>query len=192
MDERKATIASNLIRLRLAAGMTQAEVGEKLNYSDKTISKWERGEVTTDVFLLMEIAALFDVSVDYLIKPHTEIEPIVYNKPQEPHYNTKAITAIAFLGVWTLALVLFIALWWADYVVWQIFVLALPISLITLLVMQSVFHKGRGNRYIVAALAVSVVTAFYLMFLSNNPWQVFLLIVPIFAIIYLAFRIRKR
>lgn len=192
MDERKATIASNLIRLRLAAGMTQAEVGEKLNYSDKTISKWERGEVTTDVFLLMEIAALFDVSVDYLIKPHTEIEPIVYNKPQEPHYNTKAITAIAFLGVWTLALVLFIALWWAGYVVWQIFVLALPISLITLLVMQSVFHKGRGNRYIVAALAVSVVTAFYLMFLSNNPWQVFLLIVPIFAIIYLAFRIRKR
>ena len=56
MDERKATIASNLIRLRLAAGMTQAELGEKLNYSDKSISKWERGDVTTDVFVLMQIA----------------------------------------------------------------------------------------------------------------------------------------
>lgn len=192
MDERKATIASNLIRLRLAAGMTQAEVGEKLNYSDKTISKWERGEVTTDVFVLMEIAALFNVSVDYLLTPHAEIEPIVYNKPKTPAYNTHAITAIAVLGVWTLALVLFIALWWAGFVVWQIFAFALPISLITLLVMQSVFHKGRGNRFIVAALAVSVLTALYLMFLSNNPWQLFLLLVPVCAIVYLAFRIKKK
>ena len=192
MDERKATIASNLIRLRLAAGMTQAEVGEKLNYSDKTISKWERGEVTTDVFVLMEIAALFDVSVDYLIKPHAEIEPIVYNKPSEPHYNTRAITAIAVLGVWTLALLVFLVLWWAGHAVWLLPVFAVPVSLVVLLVLQSVFHKGHGNRYIIAAIAVSLVTALYLTFLQNNPWQIFLLLIPISAIVFLAFHIKKR
>ena len=192
MDERKATIASNLIRLRLAAGMTQAEVGEKLNYSDKTISKWERGEVTTDVFLLMEIAALFDVSVDYLIKPHAEIEPIVYNKPQEPHYHTRAITAIAVLGVWTLAFLVFLVLWWSGYVMWLLPVFAVPVSLVVLLVLQSVFHKGHGNRFIIAAIAVSLVTALYLTFLQNNPWQIFLLLIPISAIVFLAFRIKKR
>ena len=192
MDERKATIASNLIRLRLAAGMTQAEVGEKLNYSDKTISKWERGEVTTDVFVLMEIAALFDVSVDYLLKPHAEIEPIVYNKPQEPHYNTRAITAIAVLGVWTLAFLVFLVLWWSGYVIWLLPVFAVPVSLVVLLVLQSVFHKGHGNRYIIAAIAVSLVTALYLTFLQNNPWQIFLLLIPISAIVFLAFRIKKR
>ena len=192
MDERKATIASNLIRLRLAAGMTQAEVGEKLNYSDKTISKWERGEVTTDVFVLMEIAALFDVSVDYLIKPHAEIEPIVYNKPQEPHYYTRAITAIAVLGVWTLAFLVFLVLWWSGYVMWLLPVFAVPVSLVVLLVLQSVFHKGHGNRYIIAAIAVSLVTALYLTFLRNNPWQIFLLLIPICAIVFLSFRIKKR
>ena len=192
MDERKATIASNLIRLRLAAGMTQAEVGEKLNYSDKTISKWERGEVTTDVFVLMEIAALFDVSVDYLLKPHTEIEPIVYNKPSEPHYNTRAITAIAVLGVWTLALLVFLVLWWAGHAVWLLPVFAVPVSLVVLLVLQSVFHKGHGNGYIIGAIAVSLVTALYLTFLQNNPWQIFLLLIPISAIVFLAFRIKKR
>ena len=192
MDERKATIASNLIRLRLAAGMTQAEVGEKLNYSDKTISKWERGEVTTDVFVLMEIAALFDVSVDYLIKPHAEIEPIVYNKPSEPHYNTRAITAIAVLGVWTLAFLVFLVLWWSGYVIWLLPVFAVPVSLVVLLVLQSVFHKGHGNRYIIAAIAVSLVTALYLTFLQNNPWQIFLLLIPISAIVFLSFRIKKR
>ena len=192
MDERKATIASNLIRLRLAAGMTQAEVGEKLNYSDKTISKWERGEVTTDVFVLMEIAALFDVSVDYLLKPHAEIEPIVYNKPSEPHYNTRAITAIAVLGVWTLAFLVFLVLWWSGYVMWLLPVFAVPVSLVVLLVLQSVFHKGHGNRYIIAAIAVSLVTALYLTFLQDNPWQIFLLLIPISAIVFLAFRIKKR
>ena len=70
-------IASNLIRLRLASGMTQAEVGEKLNYSDKAISKWERGDVTTDVFVLMQIADVFGVDVDYLLKKHNEIEPVI-------------------------------------------------------------------------------------------------------------------
>ena len=193
MDERKATIASNLIRLRLAAGMTQAEVGEKLNYSDKTISKWERGEVTTDVFVLMEIAALFDVSVDYLIQPHAEIEPIVYNKPKDaPAYNTRAITAIAVLGVWTLALLAFLVLWWAGHAVWLLPVFAVPVSLVVLLVLQSVFHQGHGNRYIIAAIAISLVTALYLTFLSQNPWQIFLLLIPISAIVFLAFRVKKK
>ena len=172
--------------------MTQAEVGEKLNYSDKTISKWERGEVTTDVFVLMEIAALFDVSVDYLLKPHAEIEPIVYNKPQEPHYNTRAITAIAVLGVWTLAFLVFLVLWWAGHVVWLLPVFAVPVSLVVLLVLQSVFHKGHGNGYIIGAIAVSLVTALYLTFLRNNPWQIVLLLIPICAIVFLAFRIKKR
>lgn len=192
MDERKATIASNLIRLRLAAGMTQAEVGEKLNYSDKTISKWERGEVTTDVFVLMEIAALFDVSVDYLIQPHAEIEPIIYNKPKEQGYNTRAITAIAVLGVWTLALLAFLVLWWAGHAVWLLPVFAVPVSLVVLLVLQSVFHKGHGNGYIIGAIAVSLVTALYLTFLRQNPWQIFLLLIPISAIVYFAFRVKKR
>ena len=57
--------------------------------------------------------------------------------------------------------------------------------------MQSVFHHGRGNRFIVAALAVSVVTAFYLMFLNDNPWQLFLLLIPALAIVFLAFRVKK-
>ena len=65
IDERKATIASNLIKLRLAAGMTQAELGEKLNYSDKSISKWERGDVTTDEIVLMQISGNFGEDEDY-------------------------------------------------------------------------------------------------------------------------------
>ena len=70
LSELKLISASNIIRLRTEAGMTQAELGAKLNYSDKTISKWERGEAIPDAYVLTQLAAMFGVTVDYLLSSH--------------------------------------------------------------------------------------------------------------------------
>ena len=186
MDERKATIASNLIRLRLAAGMTQAELGEKLNYSDKSISKWERGDVTTDVFVLMQIAEIFGVDVDYLLKPHNEIEPAIYNKPaNEATYTTNMITLVTILGIWTVALFVFVILWICGMVVWLVFVYAVPVSLITFLVLNSVWNGGKKNRYIIAALVLSIIATVYLTFLGRNLWQLWLMAIPSLLLVLL-------
>ena len=192
MDERKATIASNLIRLRLAAGMTQAELGEKLNYSDKSISKWERGDVTTDVFVLMQIADIFGVDVDYLLKPHNEIEPAIYNKPaNEATYTTNMITLVTILGIWTVALFVFVILWICGMLVWQVFVYAVPVSLITLLVLNSVWNGGKKNRYIIAALVLSIIATVYLTFLGRNLWQLWLMAIPSLLLVFLGARIYR-
>lgn len=192
MDERKATIASNLIRLRLAAGMTQAELGEKLNYSDKSISKWERGDVTTDVFVLMQIADIFGVDVDYLLKPHNEIEPAIYNKPAaQATYTTNMITLVTLLGIWTVALFVFVILWICSMVVWLVFVYAVPVSLVTLLVLNSVWNGGRKNRFIIAALVLSIIGTVYLTFLSRNLWQLWLLAIPSLLLVSLGARIYR-
>ena len=192
MDERKATIASNLIKLRLAAGMTQAELGEKLNYSDKSISKWERGDVTTDVFVLMQIADIFGVDVDYLLKPHNEIEPAIYNKPaSEATYTTNMITLVTVLGIWTVALFVFVILWICGMVVGLVFVYAVPVSLITLLVLNSVWNGGKKNRYIIAALVLSIIATVYLTFLRRNLWQLWLLAVPSLLLVFLGARIYR-
>ena len=192
MDERKATIASNLIKLRLAAGMTQAELGEKLNYSDKSISKWERGDVTTDVFVLMQIADIFGVDVDYLLKPHNEIEPAIYNKPAgEATYTTNMITLVTLLGIWTVALFIFVILWICGMVVGLVFVYAVPVSLITLLVLNSVWNGGQKNRFIIAALVLSIIGTVYLTFLSRNLWQLWLLAIPSLLLVSLGARIHR-
>ena len=192
MDERKATIASNLIKLRLAAGMTQAELGEKLNYSDKSISKWERGDVTTDVFVLMQIADIFGVDVDYLLKPHNEIEPAIYNKPAgEATYTTNMITLVTVLGIWTVALFVFVILWICGMVVGLVFVYAVPVSLITLLVLNSVWNGGKKNRYIIAALVLSIIGTVYLTFLRRNLWQLWLLAIPSLLLVFLGARIYR-
>ena len=61
MEDIKSIVAENIASLRQAHGMTQLELAEKLNYSDKTISKWERAESSPDISVLAEMAALFGV-----------------------------------------------------------------------------------------------------------------------------------
>ncbi|MBQ9515630.1 MAG: helix-turn-helix transcriptional regulator, partial [Ruminococcus sp.] len=52
MDDFKKIVAENIIKLRTSLGMTQAQLGEELSYSDKSVSKWERGESIPDVYVL--------------------------------------------------------------------------------------------------------------------------------------------
>ena len=71
-DEIKAAVAANLVVLRNGMGMTQLQLAEKLAYSDKAVSKWERGESIPDVYMLKQIADLFGVTVDFLISDHKD------------------------------------------------------------------------------------------------------------------------
>jgi len=59
-------ITASIAALRNASGMTQAELAEKLNYSDKAVSKWERGESLPDITVIKQFADLFGVTVDSL------------------------------------------------------------------------------------------------------------------------------
>ena len=78
MEELKLIIAKNIAELRKKNGMTQAEFAEKLNYSDKAISKWERGESVPDIATLKQIAEMFGVTIDYLLEEdHTKADALM-------------------------------------------------------------------------------------------------------------------
>ena len=119
LEELKLITASNIINLRTRAGMTQAELGYKLNYSDKTISKWERAEAIPDAFVLKQMGEIFGVTVNDLLSSHDEWKPIPTEEPEteEVSYSTGRIIAIAVVGVWTLALTAFVALWLVGLIV---------------------------------------------------------------------------
>ena len=67
MTELKKIVAHNIATLRTRAHLTQFELGEKLNYSDKAVSKWERGESYPDITFLPALANIFETSIDLLI-----------------------------------------------------------------------------------------------------------------------------
>ena len=69
----KLIISKNIIKYRKKMGLTQLELAEKLNYSDKTLSKWERGESMPDIVTLKQLADIFMISVDVLISTEDTI-----------------------------------------------------------------------------------------------------------------------
>ncbi len=194
MDEARLALASNLIKLRTHAGMTQAEVGEKLNYSDKTISKWERADALPDVLVLKQISELFHVSMDDLLSAHDQWK---MPKDQEPKdflhkYSITAITMVAIAGIWTLAVLAFAVIWMLGRVEWSLFVYAVPVSLITYLVLHSIWRGGRHNVYIVGALVASVILTVYIALLPYHLWQLFLVVIPAEVVVFLSFRIKRK
>ena len=71
-EDIKLIIANNIAKFRKEAKLTQAELAEKLNYSDKAISKWERGESLPDVIILNQIAQVFGITLDSLVSNKPE------------------------------------------------------------------------------------------------------------------------
>jgi len=192
MDELKLVVASNLIRLRTEKGMTQAELGEMLHYSDKSVSKWERGESVPDVFVLKTIAEIFGVTVDYLITGHDQWEKPTPAGEQTQEYSRLFIVLVAIAGIWTISVAEFVIFWLFGYVHWLTFVAAVPISLITLLVFNSIWFEGRHNMYIVMALVLCVVALVYFALFEYNLWQIFIIAIPAEIVVFLSFKIRKK
>ncbi len=168
MEDVKSIVAKNISELRQANNMTQLELAEKLNYSDKTISKWERAESSPDISVLIEIADLFGVTLDYLVKSeHTETE-VVVRKPEEPKYNRKAIAYISESGAWIVSVFAFIITTLVlKETTFQFlyFVYALPIVLIVKLIFNSIWFNPRHNYYIISLLMWSVLAAVHITFL---------------------------
>ncbi len=194
LEELKLITASNLINLRTDAGLTQAELGAMLNYSDKTISKWERAEAIPDAFVLKQLGEIFHVTVDNLLTSHDEWKPIPTEEPEteQVSYSTDRIIEISIIGVWTLALTAFVALWLADIIIWQIFVVALPVSILVYLILICVFHRRRYLQHVIAAFVLSLFVTGYLLFYPRyNPWQLFLIAVPAEVIVYLSCNLKK-
>ena len=171
--------------------MTQAELGELLNYSDKSVSKWERAEAVPDAYVLKKMSEIFGVSVDYLLNSHDSWEKPESFKKAERNFRSGIITTLVLFGIWTAAFLIYVLGWISGFNWWLIFVYALPVSLIVFLVLNSVWEQGKNNRHIIYALVASVFITVYLTFRSYNPWQILLLLVPAEFLVFLSFRIKK-
>ncbi|MBQ8859945.1 MAG: helix-turn-helix transcriptional regulator [Ruminococcus sp.] len=167
MDNIKSIVAKNITELRLLNNMTQLELGEKLNYSDKTISKWERGESSPEISVLVEIADIFGVTLDYMVRSENIEEKVNENRENESKYNHRVITYLSEGVVWFVAIFAFIVtslITQSATFQWLYFVYAFPIVLIIRLVFNSVWFNPRHNYVIISALMWSILAAIHITF----------------------------
>ena len=185
LNELKLVTASNIIKLRTQKGMTQAELGALLNYSDKTISKWERGEAIPDAYVLTQLSALFGVSVDFILSSHDKWEKPKENEVEEVRYSVEHIIAIVVIGVFTAFLIAFVTLWLMDVVEWRLFLFALSAAILAYMIMICIFKRTRQLQYVIALFVASLFVIVYFFLPTANPWQLFLILIPAEAIVFL-------
>lgn len=189
VEELNLIIANNIYALRTAALLTQSELAQKLNYSDKLISKWERGDAAPNAQTLKRLSEIFGVSIDYLFEDHRD----ACEAPPQPRKFYRHIVAwIAFCGIWLVSALIFIILWILYKPLPQVFVYTLPVSIITLLVMNSVWNRGRHNYPIIALLILSVISSVYVALRQFNPWQIFILLIPGELIVLLCAKLKRK
>ena len=135
-NEFKQIVARNITNFRKANGLTQLELAEKLNYSDKAVSKWERGESLPDVYMLQIIAEMFGITLNDLVSEHAELI-----KPVAEKLNKGVVLALSVGLTWLVAVILFVLLIIADInKAWLSFIYALPVSMIICIVFSKMWN----------------------------------------------------
>ena len=133
-SEFRGIVAANLTMYRKRAGLTQLELAEKLNYSDKAVSKWERGESLPDLYVLQIIADMFGITLNDLVsvteRPKTNVNKL----------NRIVILLLSVCLTWLVAIVVFSLLMILEIeMVWMPFIYAIPVSLIVSIVFSKLW-----------------------------------------------------
>ena len=198
MEDINKTIGKNLLVLRKNAKLTQAELADIFNYSDKSISKWETGESLPSVDVLFELAKFYNVTLDDLT---TEADIIKIQKQEQAEKSDSApakfiISLLSVSAVWLAATVLFVCLKiFAQINYYMCFLWAIPLSCIVFVVFNSIWGKSRYLFLILTGLIWSSLISFHLQVLVSaklNVWPIYIIGAPLqIAVILWAVLVKK-
>ncbi len=190
-EQLRSNIAKNISELRKASEITQAELAEKLNYSDKSISKWERGDGVPDVIVLQKIADLFGVTLNDIV---SDEKPKLPRK--KPYLTNRIVIPLLSVGlVFLLASIAFFVLRllnvWND-MSWILFIYAVPVSLVVMLVFSELWWNLLARLLTFSGLIWSVFISVRLTFHVDDMNFIFIIAAILQVITALWFVIRFR
>lgn len=192
MTDLREVIAKNICELRCELNMTQLQLAEVLNYSDKAVSKWERGEALPDVTVLKRIADYFGVTVDYLLESeHAGDSHPTCELVKQRKRNRAVITLMSVACVWLVATIVFAVLLSVQtaFAPWLVFLYSIPVSCIVAVVFNSIWGIRRLNFFIVSAMIWGLLLSVYLtvrLLTLADLWVLFIVGIPIqFIVIFL-------
>lgn len=187
-EQLKHNFANNLAYYRKQLGLTQTELAEKLNYSDKSISKWERGDGLPDLAVTAQIAEIFGLTVNDMIA----------EKPRRRLMTTrnKIIITLLSIGVaWLAATVLFflceiifpsVSMWWLIYIY------AIPVSAIVGIVFSCIWWKKIHLFAAISTLVWSIALCIMLTVSIHKISLIFVVAAVLQVLTILWFMIKKQ
>lgn len=199
VDEKlKKTIAENLVYYRKINNITQAKLAELLSYSDKAVSKWERGDGVPDIYILNKLASIYHITVNDLVYEHKEKKPIRF-------VQNKLVISLLSVGlVWLVAIVFFTLLAIINsniefigdkWHLWYLFIYAIPETCIVSLIFSKIWGKRWHRFFEVSGIVWGVGLVVYLQMKSsnvNNAWIFWLICATLEILVILWYCLRRK
>jgi len=196
MDEKRYrnNIARNLTAYRKRCDLTQAQLAEKISYSDKAISKWERGEGVPDTLVMLQLCEIFDISLNDLVADKI--------KKKAPYFlrNRFIIAILSCLIVWLVAVLAFVVIGMLKpdlEIAWICYVYAIPVSFIVLVVFSALWGKKWVKFITITGLIWTLLLSIYLSITifddsAKSAWMIFLIGIPIEVAFLFFFLLKKK
>lgn len=159
-EEFNKQVAQNLIKYRKFNNLTQLSLAEKLNYSDKSVSKWESGESLPDVYVLKSIADIYGVTINDLLNVNSKPK-MHFNK-----VNRFFVPTLSCAMVWLVALLAFFIVNVAFPTLnktWLTFIIAIPVTFIVKLVFDCIYRNLIMQFISISAIIWTTALTFHLV-----------------------------
>ncbi len=193
IDNIQKYIKENLIRYRKEAGLTQAQLADKLGYSDKTISKWEREKGVPDIYILYQVAELYGITVNDLLAPPVSFIKKVKEKAKVSLRNRIIFYLLTIVSISSLATILYVILNLTNisYNSANLYIFSIPLICIALIIMNSIWRENKYvNLVLISTFLWTLTLSIYVSFSIDNLAKIFFIPIPIQAIIILSFLIK--
>ena len=190
-------LAKNLAYYRKASGLTQLELAEKFNYSDKSVSKWERGEGFPDVFVLKSLADFYGITVDdFYAEEHKKVATTNHSLSKQVY-----LKLLSLVICWSVTLITFfflsVFLKNVKFQTWLVFIYGIVATGVVLLVWDFIYHHRLLRMVDTTIIIWSVALTLFFTFLViiDIPLPlIFVVAIPfqILEIIWFFFRRSKK
>lgn len=167
-------VAENIAYYRKKMNLTQFELAEKLNYSDKSISKWERAEGIPTVVVLKEICDFFGITLNDITNP----------KKVKNNYKMKKRGLIAYFYA-SIAFVVAVILYGIfnlidiNFAAWKLIIYAIPIASLVLFIFSIIWNQKIETYIYLSSFIWTLALSFYVSISIPNKYMIFIIAIPV-------------
>jgi len=177
MENLREIIATNIINLRKAKNWTQVELARRINFSDKAVSRWEKGEVMPDIETIQRLSEVFDVPMTAIIEKQKNQQQETKTKPTKQEVLSQIFLVCE---IWTILSVAYAYLNISSGLnVWKIFLWGVPATVL-LLYIVNLRHKHNVSSFVYGTIFIWTFTAcLFIQMIHLHAWFFFILGIPI-------------
>lgn len=189
-------ISENLIIQRKNNLLTQSEVAFLLNYSDKSVSKWEQGHAIPTLEILMELTKIYNTTLDELVTDK-DIKKIDERKEFEnlvkKQYSRLIVSLLSISCVWIIATIIYSVLTMAGVSNGSLaYLWSVPITALMSFIFNFIWGKRSISTLIISVLLWLTLASIYITLYVVEPMvQIFYIGIPIQVTIILTKYITK-